>query len=40
MLKIVFDPNVKKVRIPRLQGLDAGKIALGDFRFGLKKSRK
>src|ERR1700736_2054814 len=33
-------PNVKKVRTPRLQGLDPGEMTFLDFPFRLKKSRK
>jgi hypothetical protein len=33
-----FGFNVKKVRIPRLQGLDPGEIAFRDFPFRLKKA--
>jgi len=32
--------NVKKVRTPRLQGLVPGEMAIRDFPFRLKKSRK
>lgn len=35
-----FRANVKKVRTPRLQRLDPGEIAFGDFPFRLLKSRK
>jgi hypothetical protein len=35
-----FELNVKKVRIPRLQGLDPGEMTFFVFPFRLKKSRK
>ena len=33
-------PDVKKVRTPRLQGLDPGEIDSRDFPFRVLKSRK
>src|ERR1700680_1902419 len=35
-----FEASVKKVRTPRVQGLDPGEITFVDFPFRLKKSRK
>ena len=34
------DANVKRVRPPRLQGLDQGEAGFRDFPFRLKKSLK
>jgi hypothetical protein len=35
-----FRAYVKKVRTPRVQGLDPGEMTFLDFPFRLKKSRK